>query len=180
MSSPLCSIEVHSLGFAGFTDTAYANNPSDLKSTSGYIFKFASGPISWRSRKQSITATLSIEAKYIDYSLASKEAIWLCHPLLDLGYDSLDTQIVSLYSDNKPAIALSGNTEFHSRTKHIAIQYHNICEQIRAGLIKLAYVNTRDMPIDELTKPLQGIKFSRFVDLIGLHRAPTLQLPSSQ
>lgn len=45
------NIGVHSLEFAGFTDAAYVDNPNDLKSTFGYIFKFSRGPISSRSEE---------------------------------------------------------------------------------------------------------------------------------
>lgn len=120
------TMEIHSLGFAGFTDAAYADSFVDLKSTSGYVFKFASGPVSWRSRKQSITTTSSTEVEYIGYSLAAKEALWLRQLLQELDYISSNALLVTLYGDNQLAISLTKNAEHHARTKHIAIHWHFI------------------------------------------------------
>jgi hypothetical protein len=38
------------LGLVGFTDSDYAGCLDTQKSTSGYIFKFRNGAISWRSK----------------------------------------------------------------------------------------------------------------------------------
>lgn len=147
-------IEIHNLGFVGYTDGAYADNAGDLKSTSDYLFKFSDGIVSWKSRKQTVTATSSTEAEYIGYTLASKEAIWLRTLLHQLGYESSNVQKVTLYGDNMPAISLTINPEHHNRTKHIAISWHFVHEQVKLGLIHLDYLRTTDMPADGLTKPL--------------------------
>ncbi|MCI56169.1 copia-type polyprotein [Trifolium medium] len=42
----------------GWTDSDYAGDIDDRKSTSGYVFKFGSSAISWSSKKQPIV-TLS-------------------------------------------------------------------------------------------------------------------------
>lgn len=61
----------------GYTDSEYAGNIDDRKSTSGYIFHLGSGPISWSSKKQSTVSLSYIEAEYIGSSKASQEALWL-------------------------------------------------------------------------------------------------------
>ena len=48
----------------GFTDAAYADDKADRKSTFGYVFKVAGGPISWTSGKQKSVATSTTEAEY--------------------------------------------------------------------------------------------------------------------
>jgi hypothetical protein len=45
-------------------DVDWANNLSDRRSTSGFMFSFGSGAISWNSKKQPTVALLSMEAKY--------------------------------------------------------------------------------------------------------------------
>ena len=49
-----------SLHIEGYTDSDYAGD--DRKSTSGYIFTLAEGAISWKSSKQSVTATSTMYA----------------------------------------------------------------------------------------------------------------------
>uniref|UniRef100_A0A093XC52 Retrovirus-related Pol polyprotein from transposon TNT 1-94 n=1 Tax=Talaromyces marneffei PM1 TaxID=1077442 RepID=A0A093XC52_TALMA len=58
----------------GYTDAAYGN-ASNLRSTTGYIFMLAGGPICWSSRKQPITATSSSEAEYIAAADSAKQVI---------------------------------------------------------------------------------------------------------
>ncbi len=59
----------------GFTDSDWAGCHASRKSTSGYVFTMAGGPVSWRSKKQTHEATSSCEAEYIALCNASKEAI---------------------------------------------------------------------------------------------------------
>ena len=54
----------------GYTDSDYAGNTDNRKSTSGYIFTYGGGAISWRSKLQECTALSTTEAEYI----AAKEA----------------------------------------------------------------------------------------------------------
>lgn len=37
-------LEIYSFGFYGFSDSSYADNPEDCRSTSGYLFKLYGGP----------------------------------------------------------------------------------------------------------------------------------------
>ena len=45
----------------GYSDSDFAGCVDSRKSTSGYIFKLADGAISWRSAKQTLTATSTME-----------------------------------------------------------------------------------------------------------------------
>ena len=49
----------------GYSDSDYKGCVDDLKSTSGYIFILARGAISWKSVKQSLTATSTMQAEYV-------------------------------------------------------------------------------------------------------------------
>lgn len=86
----MAQIEVHSFQFCGYLDSSYVDNPTNCKSTSGYVFKICNGPISWKSRKQVVTTTSSTKAKYIALSLATKEGVSLWWLNLELGYDVAD------------------------------------------------------------------------------------------
>ena len=45
--------------------TSWAGDQEDRKSTSGYLFQMAGGPVSWKSRKQDSVALSTAEAEYI-------------------------------------------------------------------------------------------------------------------
>ena len=49
----------------------------DKKSTSSYIFIMVEGPVSWKSFKQALTTSFTIEAKYVACCEAIYHAIWL-------------------------------------------------------------------------------------------------------
>ena len=53
----LTYIKSDSLEIEGYSDANFAGDIDDRKSTSGYVFTFAGGAISWKSSKQSVTAS---------------------------------------------------------------------------------------------------------------------------
>ncbi|XP_060673295.1 secreted RxLR effector protein 161-like [Ziziphus jujuba] len=55
--------------FAGCVDSK--------KSTSGYIFMLASGTVSWRSAKQTLTATSTMEVEFLSCFEATSHGVWL-------------------------------------------------------------------------------------------------------
>ena len=59
----------------GYTDSDYAGNADNRKSTSGYIFTYGGGAISWRSKLQECTTLSTIEAEYIAALAVAKEVI---------------------------------------------------------------------------------------------------------
>jgi hypothetical protein len=61
----------------GYTDANWADNVSNRRSTSGFMFSFGSGAVSWSSKKQPTVALLSTEAKYRGVAIATCEVIWL-------------------------------------------------------------------------------------------------------
>ncbi len=90
--------------------------------------------------------------EYVDIIMATKEIVWLCHLLANLGY-SQSTPIMFLL-DNQNAIWLGSNLEFYCRTKHIDIQYHVIRQSIH-----LQHVSTHDQIADAFTKAPHVDKF---------------------
>ena len=59
----------------GYVDSDYAGDMDDRRSTTGYVFTLAGGPIYWKSTVQSIMALSTAEAKYIAVAKAAKEAL---------------------------------------------------------------------------------------------------------
>ncbi|KAJ5971830.1 uncharacterized protein N7479_001748 [Penicillium vulpinum] len=58
-----------STGLAGYVDASY-QDCEDGKSTEGFIFFYAGGPVSWSSRKEDIVARSSTTAEYVAYDAA--------------------------------------------------------------------------------------------------------------
>ena len=57
----------------GYTDTDYAGNVDNRNSTSGYVFTFTGGAVSWISHLQKCTImSTTTEAEYVAVSEACK------------------------------------------------------------------------------------------------------------
>nr|KYP72498.1 Retrovirus-related Pol polyprotein from transposon TNT 1-94 [Cajanus cajan] len=54
-----------SLEVIGYSDSDFAGCIDTRKSTSGYVFILACGVVSWSSRKQTLTATSTMEAEFV-------------------------------------------------------------------------------------------------------------------
>ncbi len=97
---------------------------------------------------------------------AAAEAMWLRSFLAELGFNQREPTII--FEDNQACIAMSKNPECHDRSKHIAIRYHFLREQVERGEIALQYVSTNLQLADLFTKGLPKPQFQRLRDRLGL------------
>ena len=70
-----------------FTDSDYADDLDDRRSTSGFVFMLGSGVVSWSSKNQSVDALSTIEAEYIATTLCACQCVWLRRVLEKLGVE---------------------------------------------------------------------------------------------
>ncbi|CAL5423091.1 unnamed protein product [Camellia sinensis] len=102
-------------GLIGFTDSDYAGDSNDRKSTSGYIFTMGSGVISWSSRKQPIVTLSTTEAEFVAVASCACQAIWLRRLLETLQHPHNGS--TPIYCDNSSTIKLSKNPVLHEPRK---------------------------------------------------------------
>jgi hypothetical protein len=98
----------------GFTDSDWADDPDDQKSTAGYVFSLGSGPVTWAYKKQQAIALSSAEAEYRATVNASQEALWLRQILSEFGFEQQHP--TSLWCDNQSAIKLTKDPVQHHAT----------------------------------------------------------------
>jgi len=152
----------------GYTDSDWAGDVSDRKSTSAYVFMMAGAAVTWSSTKQTIIATSSCEAEYVAMSATSKEAIWLTRLLKDFPVKNYLEKGMIVRADSQSAMKLAANESINRRNKHIDITYHFVREVTSNGQVTLTYVPTSNMIADMLTKPLGRVKFEKLRSMIGL------------
>ena len=126
----LYNVSEHSY-LVGYTDIDWAGSVDDRKSTSGYVFHMGSGVISWASKKQSIVALSTAEPEYVAATAAACQAVWMRRMLRSLAQEQAKATVI--FCDNSSAIALSKNSVFHKRTKHIDTRFHYIRELVSNG-----------------------------------------------
>uniref|UniRef100_A0A3Q7HQM3 Reverse transcriptase Ty1/copia-type domain-containing protein n=1 Tax=Solanum lycopersicum TaxID=4081 RepID=A0A3Q7HQM3_SOLLC len=82
----------------GYTDSDMEGDLDNRKSTTGYLFTFSGGAISWQSKLQKCVALSTTEAEYIAATEAGKEMIWLKRFLQEIGrvQDVLHVFVASL------------------------------------------------------------------------------------
>jgi hypothetical protein len=63
------------LDVIGYSDSDFASCIDSRKLTSGYIFLMAGGAVSWRSAKQTLTATSTMEAEFVSCFEATSHGV---------------------------------------------------------------------------------------------------------
>ncbi|GKC21437.1 putative RNA-directed DNA polymerase [Tanacetum coccineum] len=102
--------KTNNLEVVGYSDSDFAKRNDSSRSTSGYIFMLSGGPISWRSRKQELTTTSTMMAKYVACYHATSHAILLRNLISGLKVVDSISRPIRLYCDNSSAVRFSNST----------------------------------------------------------------------
>lgn len=94
------------------------------------------------------------------------ELSWVCSLLSELQCPVNAAPVV--YCDNLGAAQLCSNPIFHSRMKHVAIDFHFIRQRVQSGALRVSHVSSQDQLADALTKPLSRQRLLFLKDKIGL------------
>ncbi|GJW73020.1 hypothetical protein Tco_0132390 [Tanacetum coccineum] len=135
------------------------------KGTTGIVFYFGNSPITWSTQKQGTVALSSCESEFIAATTATTQALWLKR-LLSKITDSNEEKI-TIYVDNKSAIALMKNPVFHGRSKRIGTKYHFIRECVEEDLT-VEHISEDQQRADILTKALPRIRFVTMRQILGV------------
>ncbi|CAI7833883.1 unnamed protein product [Closterium sp. NIES-53] len=163
----------------GYVDADYAGDPDNRRSRTGYIYRLEPiGPISWQSSKQELIALSSAEAEYIALCSATKEGLYLRELLEETKLAQLPS--FSLFCDNQSAIRIANKNGFANRTKHIALRYFFVKDEIEKGRLELSYCPTSEMAADYLTKKLGKSKFEYCMLLTGQSHVTSSDTPEAK
>jgi hypothetical protein len=150
----------------GYSDSDFAGDPEDRKSTTGVIYFVGTSLVTWASQKQKIVTLSSCEAEYVVVAAAACQGVWLSRLIADLM--GTKEAPVKLLMDNMSAIALSRNPVHHDRSKHIDTRYHFIRECIEEGRVEVERVGTASQLADIFTKALGRLKFVELRSALGV------------
>jgi hypothetical protein len=157
------------LNLQAYSDADWAGDPNDRRSVSGFVVYLGSSPISWASKKQHTVSRSSAETEYRALAIAAAELTWIRQLFCDMHVPLLIPPLI--HCDNISPISLASNPVFHSRMKHLQIDYHFVRERVIKGDLLVQHVSSADQFADILTKGLSSRLFH--------HHCSNLMLGSS-
>ncbi|CAJ2653663.1 unnamed protein product [Trifolium pratense] len=160
------------LTLVGWSDSDYAGDLDDRKSTSGYVYMLGSSAVSWSSKKQAIVTLSTTEAEFVAAASCACQGIWLRRILAELGQLQ---ECTIIKCDNSSSIKLSKNPVMHGRCKHIDVRYHFLRDLTREGVVELSHCSTMEQIADIMTKPLKLETFCNLRDKLGVYDGHSLE-----
>ncbi|GJU16699.1 hypothetical protein Tco_1144665 [Tanacetum coccineum] len=121
-----------SFDLEAYSDSDYAGENLNRKSTTSGCQFLRSRLISWQCKKQTIVATSTTEVEYVAAASCYGQVLWIQNQMLDYGFNFMNTKI---HIDNESIICIVKNPVYHSKTKHIEIRHHFIRDSYEKKLI---------------------------------------------
>jgi hypothetical protein len=157
----------------GYADLGFKTDEISGKSQTGYIFLKNGAPISWKSSKQTVTATSTNHAELLAFHEACRKAVWLRTMQSIFNKQcKMDQQITPtvIFEDNAACITQM-NTGFikADRVKHISPHIFGFAQDlIESRQIKVQKLESENNVAHMLTKALPAYKHKKLVENAGM------------
>ncbi|KAL4031307.1 hypothetical protein IC575_009583 [Cucumis melo] len=163
-----------------YADAGYLSNPHKARSQTGYLFTCGGTAISWRSVKQTMTATSSNHAEILAIHEASRECVWLrsmTHHIRETCGLSFSKNLPTmLFEDNTACITqIKGWYMKGDRRKHISPKLFYTHDLEENGDISVQQISSKDNFADLFTKALPTSTFEKLVHNSGMRRLRELK-----
>ena len=157
----------------GYADSGYRTDEVNGKSQTGYIFIKNGAPISWKSVKQTITATSTNHAELLALHEAAREAVWLrtmVQAISEQCKTSHNNQATVIYEDNAAAVAQVATGFIKAdRVKHISPTLFGFMQDlVETGQVTITKIESANNISDMLTKALPAYKHRELVRAAGM------------
>lgn len=153
-------------GLECHVDSDLAGDIDTRRSTSGYVISYNGCTIIWRSKRQPIVTTSTVEAEFVAASLACKDVLWTRQLLEEINLK--ETDATKLFTDNQGAIHLIQNNQIHANSKHIDRTYMFIRELYENKQIKPVYICGQEQRADIFTKAITRDRFRELRSKLGV------------
>jgi hypothetical protein len=161
-----------------YTDSDH-NSERDLVSRISFVGFMNKNLVTWKSKKLSSTISMSsCESEFYASESGGAEAMYLRRIAYELDkgvmpQDESEMEECTLLMDNQAAIRVLQQDGFNNRTKHIAVRYLWVKQEVMNRRLKPRYVSTHQNLADALTKPLRRSHLFRLLDLMGMKAQST-------
>jgi len=147
------------LDVIGYLDSNFFGCVDSCKSTFDYIFMMASGAISWRSVKQTLIATSTMEVEFVSCFEVTSHGVWLKSFIYGLKIVYTISRPLRIFCDNLVVIFMAKNNKNESQSKQIDIKHLAIRERVKDKKVIIEHTRTKLMIVDPLTKGMSPFKF---------------------
>ena len=162
-----------SSSITGYADAGFKTDPSTGKSQTGYIFIKNGAPISWRSTKQTVTATSTNHSELLAFHEASREAVWIRtmhHTIHQMSGLPIKEEPITMFEDNAACIEqVSSGFIKADRVKHISPHLFSYTQDlIEAKQIQPRKIASAQNIADMLTKALPAHQHRKLIKAAGM------------
>ena len=155
----------------GYSDSNFAGCVDSRKSTFGHLFLLARGEISWKSAKQTITTSSTMEYEFVASFEATVHGLWLQNFISRLGIVNSITKPLRIYCANSTTVFFSKNDKYSNGAKHMELKYFVIKEEVQKQRVSIEHISTLLMVADPLTKGLPPKTFKEHANRMGIERS---------
>ncbi|UYV66657.1 hypothetical protein LAZ67_4002469 [Cordylochernes scorpioides] len=135
-----------------FSDSDWANDIDDRRSTSGSAVTINGCLVSWRSEKQNCVSLSTMESEYIALAQTTKEILWIAQILENFKCLTDASRPITIFCDNRATIEFSKNNIENNMSNYIDKRYHYIREKVNSGDTHVNYFSTNDNLADIFTR----------------------------
>nr|GEV91657.1 zinc finger, CCHC-type [Tanacetum cinerariifolium] len=103
----------------GYSDASWINHVEDSSSTSGWVFLFGGGAITWASKKQTRITSSTMEFEFVALDAAGKEAKWLRNLIHEISIWPKPITPISIRCDSAPMMAMAYSQIYNGKFRHL-------------------------------------------------------------
>ena len=129
------------LEVVGYSYSNFAGCVNSRKSTSRYIFMFSGGAVSWRSNKQTLNTTSTMEAEFVSCFKATSHGVWLRSFMSELRIIDSVSRPLRMFCDNSAVAFMAKNNKSGSQSKNIDIKYLAIRERVKEKKVVIKHAS---------------------------------------
>jgi hypothetical protein len=149
-------------------DADFAADTDNRRSMAGYVSIYANAAISWKAVKIKSVSRSTGEAELKALDQAAREGLWLRK--MAAAFTMPNSKTITVFEDNSTAYSIANGSGWSPNTKHVAVQYYAVREDVDEKRIKVDGVASADNIADIFTKPLKPILFCRFREGLGVRQ----------
>nr|GEX93855.1 zinc finger, CCHC-type [Tanacetum cinerariifolium] len=124
----------------GYTDASWISNTEDNSSTSGWVFLFDGGAISWASKKQTCITGSTMEYEFMALAAAGKEGEWLKNLLLEIPLWVKPIAPIFIRCDSAATLAKAYSQMYNRKSRHLGVRHNMIRELITNEVLSIEFM----------------------------------------